>query len=115
MVAWIRHLLDDTAWVPDRQAAADLLATVEYAIANQGQLPGESITPPGLAPPRAKDAEGNILANQALHSMPPSPRPAKKSTSSKRPKLSLVPLEPSERPAPQTPPEDPDFDEPQEA
>ena len=113
MVAWIRHLLDDTTWVPDRQAAADLLATIEYALEHGGQLPGESITPPGLAPAPPMDSEGNILTNPGLHSMPPSPR-AVKSTRSKRPTLSLVPLEPSE-PNPAAPPEDPDFDEPQEA
>jgi len=87
MVAWIAHLLHDTTWEPDRQAAADLLATIEYLIATEGELPDEPLVPPGLAVPQALDAQGEPVAKAAGK--------AARSAKGKRPMLTLVPPVPT--------------------
>jgi len=87
MVAWVSHLLYDTAWEPDRQAAADLLATIQYLMENEGALPGQPIVPPGLAAPKPLNAQGEVVAQAGTKSQEEAePPPAKK-----RPVLTLVP------------------------
>lgn len=93
MVLWVDHLLQDTAWVPDRQAAADLLATIQYLTDNSGELPGEAIVPPGLAVPKPLSAEGEVISSTPARKARAA-RP-KNTPATQRPILTLVPPEPA--------------------
>lgn len=63
MVEWVIHLLLDTTWEPNREAAGDLLATIWYLLdqAETGQpvtLPPQTLLMGKDLPPQQLDATG---------------------------------------------------------
>lgn len=100
MVLWVDHLLQDTTWVPDRQAAADLLATIQHLRDNRGELPGEAIVPPGLAVPRPLNADGEEVGAPETRATRKPRKPPVRSKTPQRPFLSLVPPASTASPSP---------------